>query len=267
MTRLGQRDKPFAGNQTALEALFLQEIHDGSSGLPLILVLAGLSDTEAKARDMHLTRGQKVHEAKPLTEAEARDFMRRLALWFGLDTSLHNPHLEALADICDGWPRHLRFAGVSLANEALCVDGDMHRMDWPGMRKKAWSLRQEYYRGQCSTDMKETRRLVAAVMKDIPGSEEGKAAGLDRVDVLDLIDLHRDHDGSRSNGWRLPESMTSRKFLNILIHQGALYEDRSGYIHSPIPSFRAYLIERGDHPGMELDRRNDDGDDRTDFRY
>ena len=35
----------------------------------------------------------------------------------------------------------------------------------------------------------------------------------------------------------------------------------------PIHSFRVFLIEEGDHPGMESGRRNDDGDDGTDFRF
>ncbi len=65
----------FDRDRTSPEALFLHAIHDGISGLPLILALAGLSDTAEKARRMNLTRGRRIHEVKPLTEFQARDFM------------------------------------------------------------------------------------------------------------------------------------------------------------------------------------------------
>ena len=108
----------FAGNETTPEARFLQAIHDGSTGLPLILVLVGLSDTAGRANGMHLTRGKNIHETEPMTKMEAREFMRKLALWFGLDTSRHNARLNDLADLCDGWPRHLRFAGETLGTDS-----------------------------------------------------------------------------------------------------------------------------------------------------
>ncbi len=251
----------FAGDETTPEARFLQTIHDGSSGLPLVLVLAGLSDTAEKARGMHLTRGFRIHETEPLSTAEARDFMRRLALHFGLDTSRHNARLNDLADLCDGWPRHLRHAGETLGKTAMDVDGDMDLMDWTGIRKQTLGLRQDYCRDQCTSVMEDAENLVAAVMDGLPGSRDGKSGRLRRKDILDLIDMHRDHDGSKPNGWRLPEGMTSRRFLDMLIHQGALYRNRSGYIHSPIPSFRTYLIEVGTEPHGEPDVRNDATDD------
>ena len=252
--------------QTAPEALFLQEIHDGGSGLPLILVLAGLSDTDARAREMHLTRGRTVHEVRPLTQAQARDFMRRLALWFGLDTSRHNTRLEALADICDGWPRHLRFAGVSLAEEALRIDGDMHRMDWPAMAARTWQERQAYYNSQRTSRMRHAKALLAAVMQDIPTQANGPRS-LEDTEVLASIVRHRRIGDTPDNiPWSLPKGMDAEDFLEDLVHQGALYIDGEGYVHSPIPSFKAFLINQGRQPDTEPTKRNDEGDDGTDFR-
>ncbi len=242
--------------QTAPEARFLQSIHDGTSGLAIGLVLAGLSDTDARADEMHLTRGRTVHEARPLTEFQARDFMRRLALYFGLDTSRHNPQLQALADICDGWPRHLRYAGVSLAEEALRVDGDMHRMDWPAMASKAWTLRQKYYQDQSRGMMQDADILVAKVMS-------GLRDGMKFRELRDLVnDLIRD-----SSERLLPENVNATAFLNELIHQGALYRNTDGCVHSPIPSFRSFLIDQGRQPDTEPARRNDGGGDGTDSRF
>ena len=227
----------FGRDQTSPEALFLQDIHDGSSGLPLLLVLAGLSDTAEKARGMHLTRGRKIHEVEPLTQAQARDFLCGLALYFGLDTASHTPRLEALADICDGWPRHLRYAGVSLAEETLRVDGNMHRMDWPAMRRMTWTLRQEYYSDQNSSSMKQADILTARVMA-------GLRDGMRTRHVEKLIE---DSLADRP-GQRLPEGKSALWFLNHLIHQGALYRAPDDGVHAPIPSFRSYLIEWGSEP-------------------
>ncbi len=227
----------FGRDQTSPEALFLQAIHDSISGLPLLLVLAGLSDTVEKADNMHLTRGREIHEVKPLTEFQARDFMRRLAIYFGLDTSRHTRQLEALADICDGWPRHLRFAGVSLAEEAMRMDGDMVSMDWSHITDRTWTQRQKYYNDQNSSKMKQADILTARVMA-------GLRNGMRTRHVEELIeDSLADHPGQR-----IPDGKSSAWFLNHLIHQGALYRDPDDGIHSPIPSFRKYLLEWGTEP-------------------
>ncbi len=244
-----------SGDHESTSACFLREIHNGRTGLPIGLVFADLSDTDARARQMHLARGRKIHEVRPLTQVQARDFMRRLALWFGLDTSRHNSRLEALADICDGWPRHLRVDGVSLTEESLRVDGDMHRMGWPAMRRMAWVLRQKYYDEQSSTMMQDADILTARVMCGLrDGMRFRDLQGLVENNVVDCP------------GQRLPAGVDSAMFLNDLIHQGALYRNPQGRVHSPIPSFRAFLIEQGRQPDMEPARRNDGGDDGTDFR-
>ncbi len=236
----------FAGDETTPEARFLQTIHDGSSGLPLVLVLAGLSDTAEKARGMHLTRGFRIHETEPLSTAEARDFMRRLALWFGLDTSRHNARLDDLADICDGWPRHLRYAGETLGQTALDVDGNMDLMDWTNIENEALHLRQRYYRDQNSPEMRRADILTARVMA---GLKNGMRFG----EVEELIE---DSVVDRPRQ-RLPKGKDAAWFLDHLIHQGALYRHTDDGVHSPIPSFRRYLIEWGTEPERRVTMENE----------
>ncbi len=237
----------FAGDRTTAEANFLQEIHDGNTGLPLILVLAGLSDTYGRAREMHLTRIVHLHEAEPMKDAETRHFMERLGQWFDLDISRHLPLLYRLADFSDGWPRHLYYAGETLAREAQRVDGDMDRMDWPAMERMAWTLRQKYYEDQSRTMMQDTDMLVARVMSEL---RDGMHFG----DVQALVE-NAVVDRPRQ---RLPGGMNSESFLNELIHQGALYRNLQGRVHSPIPSFRTWLIKAGTGSEPSLERRIDD---------
>ncbi len=243
------------GDPHSVAACFLREIHNAVTRLPLILVVAGLSDTAGKARDMNLTRNINIWETEPLEAAQARDFMRRLALYFGLDISRHNARLNDLTDLCDGWPRHLRHAGVALAEEALRVNGDMDRMGWTDVGREAWRLRQAYYKGQNSPEMQEADILTARVMA---GLENG-------MHVRKVVELIEESVVDRP-GQRLPDGETAVGFINHLIHQGALYRNRSGTIHSPIPSFRSYLIEAGTEPHAEADVRKDaTDDDSTDF--
>ncbi len=232
------------GDPASIPACFLREIHNGRTGLPINLVLAGLSDTDARAEAMNLTRERTVHEVAPLDMAQAQGFIRGLALYFGLDISRHAPHLDALAEPCDGWPRHLRHAGVALAKETERTDGVMDHMDWRAMERHVRTLRQRYYGKQTSQDMRHSHRLLAEILRDIPVSSD--ETDITDVDIIDHMDhIHRQHKDGEDIAWMLPEDMTAKGFLRHLIHQGVLYESGSGYIHSPIPSFRTFLVEKG----------------------
>ncbi len=239
----------FAGDQTTPEARFLQAIHDGTTGLPLTLVLAGLSDTAARARQMQLTRSIAVHEIRGLESTEPGTFMEKLCQHFGLDISRHITRLHDLAGLCDSWPRHLHHAGVELAEEALRVNGDMDRIDWDGVTEETLRRRQDHYRSQYSPQMRKSRSLTAAVMRIIPNREAGKGkTDVSEVEILNSIQRHHRADGPVE--WMLPKGMDNEDFLAHLVHQGAIYIDSDGRIHSPIPSFRSYLIgaEAGQQP-------------------
>ncbi len=242
------------GDTHSVSACFLQEIHNADTRLPLLLVFAGLSDTAAKARKMNLTRDIRIHETGPIPTAEARDFMRKLALYFGLDTSRHNPQLNAVADLCDGWPRHLRHAGETLGQTTLDMDGNMDRMDWTDIENDIWHRREAYYIGQNSPEIQQADILTSRVLA---GLKDGMRIGYVEELVEDsIVDRPRQ---------RLPEGKTTMGFINHLIHQGALYRSADGAIHSPIPSFRSFLIEKGTVPHPVSDRRKDDGEDGTEF--
>ncbi len=59
----------------------------------------------------------------------------------------------------------------------------------------------------------------------------------------------------------MPPDMNDEAFLDVLIHQGVLHCDQeSDRFYCPIPSFRAYLVERG-RAGLGHDRGPPDDDD------
>ncbi len=183
-----------------------------------------------------------------MTDSETRDFMERLGQYFDLDISRHLAPLHRLADLSDGWPRHLHYAGETLAREAQRVDGDMESMDWPAMERMAWTLRQKYYEDQSRTMMQDADILTARVMS-------GLRDGMRFRELRDLVN----HLVRSSPEQLLPEGVGATAFLNDLIHRGALYRNLQGRVQSPIPSFRTWLIEAGAVPGPpSLERRTDD---------
>ncbi len=254
------------GDRHSVAACFLREIHNAVTRLPLTLVLAGLSDTASRARGMNLTRDTFVHETEPLAAAEARDFMGRMAQHFGLSISRHNARLNELAALCEGWPRHLHHAGESLAEAALNVHGDMDRIDWTDVGDETWRRRQKYYRKQYSPQMRRSRSLTATVMRDIPVREaEECGTDLSDVDVLNRIQKACQETGPVE--WRLPKGMDAEDFLDHLVHKGAISISDDGTVHSPIPSFRSFLIEAGTGLHPKPDTRKDGGDDGTDLSF
>ena len=216
-------------------AKFLQGIHDGSK-LPMMLVLAGLGDTNARARAMELTRGSKVHEIGSLAPEEAGEFMLACCRRFGMDPRGHEERLVELAAPCEGWPRHLHFTLQSLGREALKGDGDLAKISWEDVKKQAKESRTRYYQDQQSQEMKLSSSLVGNILREYrPGSK--------LPDVIDNITLHAG-EGTGIK-WLIPEGMTAKSLADHLIHRGVFLEKKDHTISFAIPSFRSYLIEAG----------------------
>lgn len=243
----------FESSSQSPEALQLKSMHEASYGLPVMLLLAGLGDTPARAREMGLTRVNTRHAIGRLTEDDVTELMTGFCQHFGMDPSRHESRLAALVESSDRWRRHIHFALQALAGAVLEVDGDLSRVDWPEVTKRNLELRQEYYLAQQSPAMRESAYLVAAVM-------QGLRKDSTRGALVNTIRLLSESNGERDTRWRTPDGETPSSFLGDLIHQGALQEDGKGWITSPIPSFRNFLERLGEpetepvmHPGSERD--------------
>ncbi len=226
----------FSGGMEMPHAGFLRSIHNSDTNLPLLLVLAGLGDTAARASQMNLTRGKEIHEIGSLEPDEAGTFMLACCHRFGMDPSGHEERLVELASPCEGWPRHLHLTLQSLGREALKTDGELANVSWEIVKKQAEESRTRYYQGQQSKAMEEAYSLVGMVLGDLDQT-------IRRPDVINCISRHA---GSK-NGveWQLPAEMDVRSFADHLIHQGVFLEKKDHTISFAIPSFRSYLIETG----------------------
>lgn len=220
-------------------AKLFQSVHDGDTGLPITLVLAGLGGTLDAARAMGLTR-VKHHEIGALAAEETRSLMIGFHHAFAIDPEGHGARLEALAEPTEGWPRHLHIALQALGRAALAAGGDLKRVNWDRVSREAVEGRRRHYEDQRSPEMEDSEDLVAKVMQAVPGANPA-TPGARLNDILRIIEASVAEDPGR----RLPRGQDPQAFLTHLVHQGALQRKTGGLYHCPIPSFRRHLVEAG----------------------
>ena len=227
--------------KNSIHAKFLHAIHAGRTTLPLSLVLGGLSDTADVVERMDLTRVD-VREIGILTTTpdrngytETKDLMLLFCDHFGIERNAQIDRLMDLAAPCEGWPRHLHHALQSMGREVLRTEGDLAAVNWRRIHQEAVDSRQEYYRIQRDGIIRDSRILVARIMR---GFRDGMLGSV----VIELIE--RAVEGRP--GLRLPENMSPAGFRSHLIHRGVLHMDMDDCYHCPIPSFRSFLIKAGE---------------------
>jgi len=236
-------------------AKLLQEIHLGSTGLPVTLVLAGLGDTCAAADRMGLTRipAEQTHNIGRFPQSDVDTLMLGFGRRFQIDTQGSDLSGTRLIGDCERWPRHLHTALSALGKAAVDADGDLIRMDWPRAERHAAEMRDLYYRGQYSEEMRIAKRLTAQVMRN-----------------LDSINSHSE---IRREFWRLnksdphtycfPKDWGANRFFEHLLHRGALHEEDVDRFVCPIPSFRSYLLAHCGDPEPDSTPSDDTSGGRT----
>ena len=244
---------------------------------------AGLSYTAERAKQLGLTRLGRKHLVGGLDPGDAAE---AIASWAGhfrvpLDPErrvdgrrpwqelvlrlVHDPFND-LPLPSDGerafWPAHLHHVLKGVAEEAVAGrSGTVMRHD--RIAEAARKRRKAYYGDRASEEMRASRKLLGAVMRDLkPGTEEGNVGASIEGDagpgkepkmfidnVIDSIEQHASANGPAA--WQLPErsdgtSMTSRQYLRHLLHRGVLHVDDKGIVSCPIPSFRRHMIAAAD---------------------
>jgi len=227
-------------DRNSAPGLFLQGIHNGGTGLPLALVLAGLGDTPDRAVQLGLTRGRTDHAVGRLGTGDMAGAMRGFCRRFGVDPAGHGTRLDALAEPTEGWPRHLHFALQALGRAVLAADGDLGRVGWDPVGREAAESRVRYYEDQRSPAMVTSEDLVARVMRAVPGADADTPGARGKDILRTIMESVRDEPG-----WELPKGMDRDAFFTHLVHQGALQRRAGGLYHCPIPSFRRHLVRAG----------------------
>ncbi len=222
-------------SEDPLSKLF-QSLH-GGCGLPIALVLAGLSDTEYSTDQMDLTLipPEQKHNIGCFSESEAQEFMARSCAHFGIDVVGFDDEVERLAEPCDGWPRHLHIVLKALGRESLRTNGDLSQAEWERIRAEIKTLTDGYYHNQYSREMDISRNLTAKVMEALDSCSS-------LTKIQNLMDELYESDPRK---YRLPAGMDVDSFFIHLVHKGALHKESVDRFVCPIPSFRTFLLDRG----------------------
>ncbi len=221
-------------SEDPLSKLF-QSLH-GNCGLPIALVLAGLSDTEYSARKMGLTRipHRQKHNIGRFPDHEVQELMERSCAHFGIGITGFEHEIARLIEPCDGWPRHLHIVLGAFAREALRTGGDLGRAAWERIQAEIKTGRDGYYDGQFSDVMREAKSLTVKVMAELNNRHE-------REQIIRLIEECR----ADPQNYGFPDKMNAKEFFVHLLHQGALHEESIDRFVCSIPSFQTYLLEQG----------------------
>ena len=234
------------GGKQLPSSRLLQDIHENTCRLPISLVLAGLSDTQAHIVSLGLTRSLEVHTIGRFTRTESVDLMQRWCEHFGLVIGAQQSRLTTYCRLADDWPRHLHCAQKALAQvivDKLNTDSTftgaldaVADQEWERVTKQFAQYRAEYYRDRVSPEMDDYCKLTAEVMRSL-STNTTYASIRDSIKTMSL---------------RLSDELDNEQATKLrahLIHQGVLQRvAKKNHFHCPIPSFRTYLIETAQSP-------------------
>ncbi len=234
------------GNKSSAPAKFLRFLHEGSTPLPITLVLAGLSDTHSVIQAMGLTHGVEPISLGSFTAEELRDLTCKFCAHFGIKIGRQRDQIDGLMAQTDGWPRHVYWAQQALAQALFAdsVEGKADRISaWAEIYAQSESRRQGYYRTQYSDVMKRTGPLTTRVMWSI-AKTEALGDGITLAEIIAEVDTAC--DPTKGGIYRLPRGYNEETFVTHLIHCGALQDvNDSTAMDYPIPSFQTYILNRG----------------------
>lgn len=226
-----------AGDKASPHAMVLRKLHTQDYAAPIMVLLAGLSDTIETAERLGVSRRavRAEHSLGALSDDDVRDLVVRWGLHYGLaESKPWEATMLELAEAGSYWPTHVHNSLAAFAEEIVRVAGDMGRVDMARAAIGAHERRQEYYEARMSAEMKRSKLLLGAVMADF-------ADGLDEGEVVNLVNRHAD-PASDDVRWHLPEGMGSGDYYRHILHRGVIQEEGMR-VRTPIPSFRRWIIE------------------------
>ena len=225
-----------------------QTLHQGKHGLPIITVVAGLGDSSEKLREAGMSRltGENLRVLGPLPPDEVHACVQEMFERCRVvrDSGQLEDLAADIAERTEGWPQHVRTDTAALFAGLEQTKGILKDVDWKAYRRQADAFREKSYSLRQSEKIVESCELVADLLQEVP------PGGMSRDRAIDIIREKEAPDGPERR--RLPPGMKAGGFLKHLIHQGVFQSDNDGWPTYPIPSFRAWLIDRP----RRIDERN-----------
>ena len=224
--------------------LLLRRLHMGKyKDFPVFALLAGHSQTlnVIRASVSRRLAGGHLKHMQPLSRSESKEYVSGILDYCGIQGPTHRKRKFAgwTADLCKGFPHHLRSAMTALGREALRIDSVRLRdLDASRMAKEVGRLRKEYYQHRMAGLGPATPVVRAVLAKWGPdGAPSLESAADDLADAIADVDARR-LARMRKAGIEFAEDVASR-----MISSGLLSADAQGERwRCVIPSLRQYVL-------------------------
>ncbi len=247
------------GDKHSQVGLMLQALHVNRHNLPIMVVLAGLSDSKEHVIELGLSRLSRnsKYSLGCLDAEEIEELKQGFCRHFEINLGSRVKEFETLLLRTDGWPAHIQNCLWAFGKQYLDCGCDVEAMDFNQVDQLAEDARLDYYFERLSNSMLDSFKFLSSVMEQL-------TENVSRGEVISIIERTAIlYDGDDDSTRRLPDNMTSREYYNDLIHRGALQEYEKHQVRCPIPSFRQFLIHRGK---KERSTNNATGSDSLHYR-
>ncbi len=226
----------------------LQELYTDSHDLPIIVVLAGLSDSVPRVQELGLTRLSRthMHSLNCLNTEELEELKEGFCNHFQIVLGKQESHFDLMLAKTNGWPCHIQNSLQAFAKHYIETEGDIDKIDFDLVELQSLDARTYYYYGQISNEMRNSMNLLSSIMKRLKGPQSS-------WNVIDIIEQQAKQAQLLTEN--LPRGMTAEDYYNHLIHRGVLQQSDNYAIDCPIPSFRQFLINLPDREHIESHHR------------
>ena len=224
-------------SKVAPEVRMLMELHLGTHGAPVLVVLAGLAHAKDVLASVEISRldSRSVLPLGPLSLDESAESARRFLNAFRVAGN-RGRWPETIARWSDGWPMHVHNGLRSLAKELSANGGDLDRIDPMAVKRQAMAFRTGYYRDRTHGAFELHQGLLARVMEDI--RETGNTA----TEIVGLLTSH---------GGGSPAGMAPADAFRALMARGLIQRlpiESTTLYACPIPSLTSYCAAGAGNP-------------------
>ena len=221
----------------APEVRMLMELHLGTHGAPVLVVLAGLAHAKDVLASVEISRldSRSVLPLGPLSPNETAESAARFLDVFRVAGN-RGRWPETIARWSEGWPMHVHNGLRSLAEELSANGGDLDRIDPMAVKRQAMAFRIGYYRDRTHGAFELHQGLLAGVMEDM--RESGNSA-------TEIVGFLTSHGGGN------PAGMAPADAFRALMARGLIQRlpiESTTLYACPIPSLTSYCAAGAGNP-------------------
>ena len=221
----------------------IRKLHNGKHGLPILAVLAGLAYSESRLAAERISRfatsrgHSHVQTLSPLANGEAAEAVRAMLDGYRIKGRENSELPDKIGAWSNDWPQHLFHYMAGLADQLKQNHFDLTRVDEVAVRSFGDRCRIQYYEGRLENSPISKCTILLA--------EVAKVIGTTGCHLADLEEILEDRVWEkRKIRATMPKRMEPMDFIEAMIIAGMVHLVGSK-LTIPIPSFRQYLIDRG----------------------